>query len=166
MKEETMDRVARHLIRQGITISVMESCTGGLFASALTDTEGVSAIFSGSFVTYSNEAKARCGVPSAVIRRYGVYSAETASAMAEAARAAYGAEIGVGITGSMANPDPRNADSVPGEVYFAVCRDGREKSGKMALSADGWSRREMKEAVVAEVARALAALLGLSDCEN
>ncbi len=161
-----MDRVVRYLMQHGITISAMESCTGGLFSSLLTDTEGVSDIFPGSFVTYSNEAKVRCGVPADVIRRNGVYSAETASAMAEAARTAYGAEIGVGITGSMANPDPRNADSVPGEVYYAIRWNGREENGKLTLSADGFSRRELKEQVVAEVTRALAVILDLPHCEN
>ncbi len=162
----SMDRVVRHLIRNRITISVMESCTGGLFASFLTDTEGASEIFSGSFVTYSNEAKVRCGVPEEVIRRFGVYSVETAAAMAAAAQAAYGAEIGVGITGTMANPDPHNADSVPGEVWYAIRRGDREKSGRLLLGADASSRRAWKERVVFEVASALAVLLGLSDCET
>ena len=62
----------------------------------------------------------RQGVSAAVIERYGVYSEQTAAAMAEACRAAYAAGIGVGVTGSFGNADPNNPDSVPGEVFFAV----------------------------------------------
>ena len=108
------------LIASGTTITTMESCTSGLVASLITDTEGASAIFKGSSVTYSNEAKVLQGVPSRIIEDYGVYSVETASAMAEACRKAFSADIGVGVTGSFGNVDPNNSDSVPGEVFFAV----------------------------------------------
>ena len=98
----------------------MESCTSGLIASLITDTEGSSAIFKGAFVTYSNEAKILNGVPAEVIEKNGVYSEETAVAMAEVCRERLGSDIGVGVTGSFANADPNNADSVPGEVFFAI----------------------------------------------
>ena len=108
------------LIERDITITTMESCLSGQLASLITDTEGASAILKGAFVTYSNEAKIREGVDAALIEKYGVYSVETAVAMAEACRKAYAAMIGVGVTGSFGNVDPNNADSVPGEVYFAL----------------------------------------------
>ncbi len=110
----------RAMIRLERSVTTMESCTSGQVASLITDTEGASAIMKGAFITYSNEAKIRLGVPARVIREYGVYSAETALAMAQVARAAYGADLGMGITGSFGNVDPKNADSVPGEVYFAL----------------------------------------------
>ena len=65
------------LIRRGLTITTMESCTSGQIASLITDTEGSSAVLKGAFVTYSNEAKIMQGVPAAIIGTYGVYSAET-----------------------------------------------------------------------------------------
>ncbi len=108
------------LIERGVRITTMESCTSGLIASLITDAEGSSAVFEGAFVTYSNEAKVMQGVPAQVIETHGVYSAQTASAMAKACRAAYAADIGVGVTGSFGNVDPNNADSVPGEVFFAI----------------------------------------------
>lgn len=111
------------LIRRGLTITTMESCTSGQIASLITDTEGSSAVLKGAFVTYSNEAKIMQGVPAAIIGTYGVYSAETAAAMAEACRAVYGADIGTGVTGSFGNADPANADSIPGEVYFAIATE-------------------------------------------
>ena len=112
--------LTKYLIAEGITITTMESCTSGQIASLITDTEGASAVFKGAFVTYSNEAKIAQGVPRETIEKYGVYSAETASAMAEACRDAMHADIGIGVTGSFGNVDPNNADSTPGEVYFAI----------------------------------------------
>ena len=108
------------LIEKKTTITVMESCTGGQISSLLTDTEGSSEVFKGSCVTYSNDAKVLDGVPAQIIGTYGVYSPQTALALAQACRRKFGTDIGVGITGSFGNTDPANADSVPGEVYFAV----------------------------------------------
>lgn len=113
--------LTRFLIDRKLTITTMESATSGQVASLITDTEGASAILKGAFVTYSNEAKIREGVPKEIIDTYSVYSKETAEAMAKACRAAYNADIGVGITGTMGNVDPANAGaSVPGNVYYAV----------------------------------------------
>ncbi|MBR3225922.1 MAG: CinA family protein [Atopobiaceae bacterium] len=117
------EQLTRLLIERSVCITTMESCTSGLIASLITDTEGSSAILKGAFVTYSNEAKVQQGVPAQVIETYGVYSAQTAAAMAEACRSAYAADFGVGVTGSFGNVDPNNADSVPGEVYFALSSD-------------------------------------------
>lgn len=125
--------ITNHLISRGITITTMESCTSGQIASLLTDTEGASAVLKGAFITYSNEAKVKQGVPSDVIERYGVYSEETAEAMAKACRSAYRADIGVGVTGSFGNADPNNKDSVPGEVFFAVSYGTRIFKARRAI---------------------------------
>lgn len=109
------------LIESCRTITAMESCTSGLIASLITDTEGASAVFPGSYVTYSNAQKIRLGVPAEIIDRYSVYSPETALAMAGACRKAFSADIGIGVTGTTGNTDPSNpAASVPGRVYIAV----------------------------------------------
>ena len=114
-------RLTKLLIERNLMITAMESATSGQIASLITDTEGSSAIFKGSFVTYSNEAKLRMGVPEDIIRTYSVYSAQTAEAMATCCAAFYNADIGIGVTGTMGNVDPANADnSIPGCVYFAV----------------------------------------------
>ena len=113
------------LIEKGLLITTMESATSGQIASLLTDTEGSSAIMKGAFITYSNEAKIKQGVPAEVIDRYTVYSKETARAMAEVCREAYEANIGIGVTGTMGNVDPENSEaSVPGQVYFAISFNG------------------------------------------
>ena len=88
---------------------------------------GASAIFKGGFVTYSNEAKIRQGVPAEVIGTFGVYSPQTAEAMAEACRMAYQAQIGVGVTGTTGNMDPSNADSVPVRSVLRGALGGRKK---------------------------------------
>lgn len=108
------------LIERRITVTAMESCTSGLIASLITDTDHASEIFRGSFVTYCNEEKIRCGVPAETIRRCGVYSEETAAEMARACRKAFGTDIGIGVTGSLGIRDPENSDSTPGKVCFAV----------------------------------------------
>ena len=112
--------LTQELIRRQLTITTMESATGGMIASLITDTEGSSAVLRGAFVTYSNEAKIHCGVPAETIETFGVYSKETAMAMALAAKDAYSADIAIGVTGTFSNPDPANADSIPGRVYFAI----------------------------------------------
>ena len=94
------ERLTLALIARNLSVTTMESCTAGQIASLITDTEGASAILKGAFVTYSNEAKIRQGVPAEVIEKYGVYSAETAAAMAEACRRAFRADLGIGVTGS------------------------------------------------------------------
>lgn len=123
---EKYNTITRKLIEKGLWVTTMESMTAGLIASLLTDTEGASAVMKGAFVTYSNEAKARMGVPANVIAEHSVYSRETAEAMAMACARQYGADIGVGVTGTSGNIDPANmGSSVPGTVYAAVYMDGK-----------------------------------------
>ena len=117
---EQYNALTKALIEKGLSITTMESCTSGLIASLISDTEGSSAIFRGAYITYSNQAKIQAGVPSEIIEKFGVYSIETAVAMAAACRKAFSADIGIGVTGSMGNIDPANGDSVPGEVFFAI----------------------------------------------
>ena len=123
-QEETVRQKYRDLtlllIDKGITISTMESCTSGQIASLITDTEGSSAVFRGSYVAYCNDEKIRLGVPAEVIDSYGVYSEQTASEMARLCRRDFRTDLGVGISGTFGNTDPNNSDSVPGEVFFAI----------------------------------------------
>ena len=121
------DDLVKHLIKSDISITTMESCTAGQIASLLTDTSGSSAIFEGAFITYSNDAKIQIGVSEKIINEYGVYSRETAAEMARVCREFYDADIGIGVTGTFGNVDPKNKDSVPGKVFFAIStREGTE----------------------------------------
>ena len=109
------------LISRKMSITTMESCTSGLISSLITDIEGASSIFKGADVTYSNGAKIAAGVPEMIIKLYGVYSKETAMAMASTCKHNYGADIGIGVTGTTGNIDPENTEnSIPGVVFFAI----------------------------------------------
>lgn len=117
---EKYKKITQALIKKGKTITTMESATSGQIASLITDTEGASAIFKGSYVAYCNDIKIKLGVPEKIIEEFSVYSPQTARAMAQACRKAFGSDIGIGVTGTMGNADPLNAEhSVPGHVYFS-----------------------------------------------
>ncbi len=156
---EDYRRLTLKLIEKNISITTMESCTSGQLASLISDTEGASGIMKGAFVTYSNEAKIKQGVPEDTIEKYSVYSKETACAMADACRKTYDADIGVGVTGSMGNVDPANASaSVPGQVWFAICT--REKIYDFYLELQPQPTRfEYKIAVAQEIVNELFNLL-------
>lgn len=146
------------LIERGLTITTMESATAGLIASLITDTEGSSAVLKGAFVTYCNEAKIMQGVPEEIIETYGVYSPDTARAMARACRAAYKADIGIGITGSFGNVDPNNADSVPGVVYYTIDFRGRLTTYRLDMDPLP-TRLDYKMRAAEEVVRTLLQML-------
>ncbi|WP_022769551.1 CinA family protein [Butyrivibrio sp. NC2007] len=143
--------ITNTLIKEQLTITTMESCTSGLVASLLTDTEGASAILKGAFITYSNEAKIKQNVPADVIERFGVYSKETAREMALAAKRAYGADIAIGVTGTMGNVDPANNDSTPGEVFFAIAHKEGTESFHISVPVQD-SRYEYKLFVAGAIA--------------
>lgn len=147
----TAENVTKRLIEKNLTITFMESCTGGLLASMFTDTSGASAVFKGSLVTYSNEMKISAGVPAKVIEEHGVYSIECARAMASAARKSYGSDIAVGITGTTGNVDPANADSVEGVAYFCICIGDAFHNQTIRENVAGMSRKEIKQFYAAKV---------------
>ncbi len=155
----SMEQLVSYLIAHKQTIATMESCTGGLFASGITDTEGASEIFRGGFVTYSNEAKIMHGVPKEIIDTHGVYSIETAKAMACACQKAYDTAYGVGITGTTGNVDPANADSVCGMVYVAVAGKDEIAAKNIRIATEGLCRKEIKERIVTEVVQECCRLL-------
>lgn len=148
-------KLTKLLIERGMTITTMESATSGQIASLITDTEGSSAVLKGAFVTYCNEAKIMQGVPAEILEKYTVYSKETAEAMAKACVKTYGANIGIGVTGTMGNIDPANPEaSVPGQVYFAIVLNGKVQSYYVELVPQP-TRLAYKLAVAKEVYDAL-----------
>lgn len=149
------ERITRTLIQKGMTITTMESATSGQIASLITDTEGSSAVLKGAFVTYCNEAKVMQGVPAEILEKHTVYSRETAAAMARACRVTYGADIGIGVTGTMGNVDPANSrDSVPGQVYFAIDLQGSVEAFFVELPPQS-TRLDYKLAVAWEIGEEL-----------
>ena len=138
-------KVVQRLIDTHMTISTMESCTSGMIASMITDTEGASAIFPGGYVTYQNQTKVLSGVDEMVINQYGVYSIECAVAMARAVQEKLHTDIAVGITGTTGNVDPNNADSIRGEVYFCILVNGNVNKYEFHADVAAMDRHEIKK---------------------
>ena len=106
------------LQERGLTLATMESCTGGLLASTITDVDGSSNYFRGGHVTYATQMKIALGVSAGIIEAHGVISAEVAADMARAAREGLAADYGIGITG-VAGGEPVEGHP-PGTMHIAV----------------------------------------------
>jgi len=119
--EETIDTVVAALFREkGVTLSLAESCTGGLVAKRITDMAGSSAYFLEGAVTYGNVAKIRqLQVPVELLEKEGAVSAAVAMAMARGIRNASGSDIGLAVTG-IAGPDGGSEDKPVGTVFLAL----------------------------------------------
>ncbi len=108
------------LINKNVTISLAESCTGGLISKRLTDIPGISAVFNRAAITYSNEAKvANCNVNPATLEKFGAVSRETAEEMASGIRKISGTDLGLSVTG-IAGPGGGTEAKPVGLVYVAL----------------------------------------------
>jgi PncC family amidohydrolase len=93
-------QVVAKLLREGWTLSVAESCTGGLFSDAITDIDGSSKVFLGGIVAYSPQAKIKlCSANEATISTYGTISSQITAEIAEGVKKQLSAMVTVGITG-------------------------------------------------------------------
>ncbi len=116
----TDEKVAKILRDSGLTLSVAESCSGGLIAKRITDIPGSSGYFLLGAVTYSNYSKERVlGVPAGLIEKYGAVSSEVALAMAEGVRRVSGSDIAIATTG-IAGPDGGTPEKPVGTVFIAI----------------------------------------------
>jgi competence/damage-inducible protein CinA-like protein len=116
----TDELLATALLERGWTVATGESCTGGLLAARLVDRAGSSDYVAGGVVAYSNTAKTDLlGVPAELIAIHGAVSPEVARALADGARARFGADVGVGITG-VAGPGGGTPAKPVGYVCFCV----------------------------------------------
>ena len=130
------------LRRKGWTLSIAESCTGGLVCDRITDVSGSSDYFMGGMVTYSNESKAEhLGIPVNFIRRYGAVSAQVAKRMAKGVRKVFGTNFGLSTTG-VAGPTGGTKRSPIGRVFIGLTDGRRTWVKKLDLKG---SRREIKE---------------------
>jgi nicotinamide-nucleotide amidase len=117
--------VGELLTRQGKTVAVAESCTGGLITKLLTDIPGSSKYFNYGWITYSNRAKiSELGVPADLIQEYGAVSEQVALVMAEGARKRAGTDYSISTTG-IAGPAGGTEQKPVGLVYIGVdCEKG------------------------------------------
>jgi len=147
--DDTLESVVGRLLRErGFSLATMESCTGGLLASTVTDVSGSSDYFKGGLVSYATEMKLAWGVSREVVETYGVISAECAREMARVARERLSADVGIGVTG-VAGPDKQEGKPA-GTVHIALddgSGDAQVVSYQFAQSREMVKRRAVTTAL-------------------
>jgi PncC family amidohydrolase len=117
---EASEKILACCAENNWTLSVAESCTGGLLGGCLTAIPGSSAFFLGGVIAYSNSVKSSLvGVSPEIICTKGAVSSETALAMARGVTRVTGADCGISVTG-IAGPEGGTPDKPVGTVWFAV----------------------------------------------
>lgn len=159
------ERLQARVLAAGWTVATAESCTGGLVAHAITQVAGSSGYLAGGVVAYSDAVKvAHLGVPQAVLDAHGAVSAQVARSMAEGARARFGVDLAVSITG-IAGPDGGSAAKPVGLTYIAVASPAGTEVRRMVWTGDRSANKissagaaiEMLLAAVSEPAGTVAA---------
>jgi len=136
------EKVAKILRDSGLTLSVAESCSGGLIAKRITDMPGSSGYFLLGAVTYSNDSKERVlGVPAKLIEKHGAVSSEVALAMAEGVRKVSGSDIAIATTG-IAGPDGGTPEKPVGTVFIAIDSPDGSKASLHYFEGDRNAIRE------------------------
>lgn len=109
------------LLANSLTVSTIESCTGGMLAARLINIPGVSEVFKSGYITYSNKAKRKVvGVKKSSLHKYGAVSEQVAYEMANGSAMATKADVAVSVTG-IAGPDGGTEEKPVGLVYIG-CR--------------------------------------------
>jgi nicotinamide-nucleotide amidase len=118
---ETIEEiVGQRLKEKNATISVAESCTGGLVAERITRVAGSSAYFNGGFLVYNNRIKANLlGIDPRLIEEHTEVSEPVAGAMADAAREKTGSTYAISMTG-YAGPDGGTETNPVGTVFIGL----------------------------------------------
>ncbi len=111
--------VGKLLTKNEMTVSVCESCTGGMLGSFVTGIPGSSRYFLGGVIAYADRIKQLVGVKKTTLRKHGAVSEQTAREMARGIRAMCGSDIGVSITG-VAGPAGGSEEKPVGLVYFGL----------------------------------------------
>jgi PncC family amidohydrolase len=128
MPDEQLERVVGELLRsKGLTLSVAESCTGGLLGHRLTNVPGSSDYFMGGVVAYSYDAKERIlNVRHDTLYDYGAVSEQTALEMARGVRRLFLTDVALSVTG-IAGPGGGMPGKPVGLVYIALSARDREE---------------------------------------
>ena len=112
--------IIQRLIKNKLSISVAESCTGGMLSSRITSISGASKIFKIGLVTYSNLAKIKhLKVSSSIIKRYGAVSKKCCLKMVEGLSKLSKSKINISITG-IAGPKGGSKTKPVGLVYIGI----------------------------------------------
>lgn len=156
----SLEKIVERLTEEKMTISSMESCTGGCFCNSLTNVEGASLVFKFSAITYSNEYKIKFGVKKNTIDKYSVYSFEVADEMSYNISKYADSDIGIGITGKLNRADVNNMSGEDNIVFVSVYDKGNDKFYHKRVVATLDNRVSNKELVVKEVSLILEEILG------
>ena len=123
----TIQLLHKKLIKKKLTISVAESCTGGLLAHNLTKLANSSKYFQMGLTTYSNQAKIKIlKVNKKIIKKYGAVSKECCKSMVQNLNKISKSKINVSITG-IAGPSGASKNKPIGLVYIGI------KKGKTVI---------------------------------
>ncbi|MEE3705353.1 CinA family protein [Campylobacter sp. CX2-8023-23] len=134
--DNIVEFIAKKLIQNNKKITFAESCTAGMCAATLGNTPGVSAIFDGSLVTYSNKIKNHwIKVDNKILDNFGAVSAQCVEAMANGAMKLNGADYAIAISG-IAGPDGGSEQKPVGTVFIAVASTSGTISSRLLLSGD------------------------------
>ena len=134
--------LAEILLSRNWTVSLAESCTGGLVSATLTELAGSSEWFERGYITYSNEAKTEClDVPAQFIESHGAVSEPVAKAMAEGARINSGSDVAISITG-IAGPSGGSIEKPVGTVCFGWATENQTLTKTMHLNGDRQAVRQ------------------------
>lgn len=152
-----LKEVVKILTEKKMTISTMESCTGGGLANAITNVAGSSEVFKFGAVTYSNEFKIKMGVNKEVIDKYTVYSQNVAREMARCICEFTNSNIGVGITGKLKRVDNHNMAGKDDEVFMSIYLDEKYTDLNTLVNFD--KREDNKNEVILKVVKKILELL-------
>jgi nicotinamide-nucleotide amidase len=137
--QEMEDVVGRLLSHSKKTLSVAESCTGGLIGHRLTNVAGSSSYFQGGVVSYSNQSKADIiHVDPKTLEKHGAVSAQTAEEMARGIRNQMKSDLGLAVTG-IAGPDGGSEEKPVGTVFIGLDSAGETVSRRYRF----WGRRKL-----------------------
>ena len=135
--------VCEALVENGLSISVAESCTGGMISDTLIEFPGISQVFKEGHITYSNEAKIKyLDVKQETLDTYGAVSPQTAEEMAIGVRKTAGADIGVATTG-IAGPGGGSKEKPVGLVYIGLSIGEKTYTYKLNITGDRQKVRHM-----------------------
>ena len=138
-------RIAQLLLRNALKLATVESCTGGLISSRMTDVSGSSAYIFQNLVTYANEAKVKMlGVNRETIEKYGVVSEQVALEMVKGMLDKYNCGVAMSTTG-IAGPLGATEEKPVGLIYIGIGNDKIQKAYRFEANPK-ISRRLMKYA--------------------
>lgn len=136
------DAIGRALLERKLTLSVAESCTGGLLGHRITSVAGSSGYFLGGVIAYSDAVKvALLGVAESDLASCGAVSETVAEQMARGVRARLGADVGIAVTG-VAGPGGGTPDKPVGLVFVAVADSDGSAVRRCAFSGEREAVRE------------------------